>query len=182
MSVVRVASLVVVLGIGSACTTPAPPVEVEAPSVNSEPATDVEDPPIEPDDPTNRAVGEALELAVPLADGTSVSLESLRGSVVLLAIAATWDREWETVWTTLDALASADDVYAFAIASDPEPVSSRDPTAAVQLGWDPQGAVSARLRIAKYPTVVVLDREGRIVAIEHDPGSLEVAVTSARSQ
>jgi hypothetical protein len=34
------------------------------------------------------------------------------------------------------------------------------------LGWDPQGALAARLQVAALPTVVVLDRGGRISFVQ----------------
>jgi hypothetical protein len=41
------------------------------------------------------------------------------------------------------------------------------------LGWDPQGALAARLQVAALPTVVVLDRSGRVAFIQGGapPGS-----------
>jgi hypothetical protein len=34
------------------------------------------------------------------------------------------------------------------------------------LGWDPQGALAARLQAAALPTVVILDRRGRITFVQ----------------
>ena len=43
------------------------------------------------------------------------------------------------------------------------------------LGWDPQGALAARLQAAALPTVVVLDREGRVAYAQSDtpPGATQ---------
>ena len=56
-----------------------------------------------------------------------------------------------------------------------------------ELGWDPQGALAARLQAAALPTAVVLDRAGRIVlvlagAVPGSTRSLEDSVRDALAE
>lgn len=116
-------------------------------------------------------VGQVLALTVPLAGGGQRELAEMRGKPVLLELsdATTSGREatqgrWralvertgegvEVVCVALDAEASA---LPSAWVDDPPPFV---------LGWDPQGALAARLQLRALPTVVLLDAAGKIVAV-----------------
>jgi hypothetical protein len=52
------------------------------------------------------------------------------------------------------------------VASDPQADALDDILSPVRLGWDPQGAVAARLSVARLPTVFILDVEGRVVVVK----------------
>ena len=93
-------------------------------------------------------------------------LASLRGRPVLLEISASWEVGW----------ADAHDFYAELQAQHAELeviVISADGTdealaalpAGLRAGWDPAGALAAKFSVATFPTMFVLDREGRIVAV-----------------
>ncbi len=122
--------------------------------------------------PTNRQPGETLELTIPRIDGDALSLADLRGRVVVLEVSATWREDWRAGYGVYNELLHehGDHLAAILISVDPE----RDhlsPEPAVRapaftLGWDPQGAVAAQLQLATFPTLLILDRDGRIAHIE----------------
>ncbi len=132
--------------------------------------------------PVNRQPGELLAITVPLVDGDGLALASLRGRVVVLELTATWTRSWAQTYPFYARLLrehGADRLAVIVVAMDseratlsPEP-GLRGP--GFDLGWDPQGALAARLQAAALPTVVVLDREGRIVYVQADapPGATQ---------
>ena len=122
--------------------------------------------PIIPAEPSRYAAGESLEATIPLLGGESLELASLRGRPVLLEISASWEVGW----------AEAHDFYAELEAEHAELeviVISADGTdealtalpAGLRAGWDPAGALAAKFSVATFPTMFVLDREGRIVAV-----------------
>ncbi len=147
------------------------------PSVAPEPVNALPDP---IHAPVNRQPGELLAVTVPLVDGDGLALVSLRGRVVVLELTATWTRSWPETYPFYARLLrehGADNLAVIVVAMDneraalsPEP-GLRGP--GFDLGWDPQGALAARLQAAALPTVVVLDREGRIVFVQADapPGA-----------
>lgn len=115
--------------------------------------------------------GQVLELTVPLWGGGWQTLAELRGRPVLLELA---DAEWperEAAQARYRALAErrGEAVTVVCVALDPEvgmlPASWIDDPPPFVLGWDPQQALAARLRLRVLPTVVLLDGEGRIVAV-----------------
>jgi len=132
--------------------------------------------------PVNRQPGELLAITVPLVDGDGLALASLRGRVVVLELTATWTRSWPETYPFYARLLrehGADHLAVVVVAMDseraalsPEP-ALRGP--GFDLGWDPQGALAARLQAAALPTVVVLDREGRITFAQSDtpPGATQ---------
>lgn len=123
--------------------------------------------------PVNREPGELLEATVPLVDGDGLALASLRGRVVALELTATWSERWPETYPFYARLLQqhgAERLAVVVVAMDseratlsPEP-GVRGP--GFDLGWDPQGALAARLQVAALPTVVVLDREGRIAFVQ----------------
>ncbi len=133
-------------------------------------ATDraAESTPLEPETPTNRAAGEQLELVVPLYTGGALDLGTLRGRVVLLEISTTDDEAWAPAHLHHARLTDAhgDGLAVVVIANDADPSALEDSAMGpFVLGWDPQGALAARLQLAGFPTYLVLDREGRITLI-----------------
>ena len=112
--------------------------------------------------PSRHAAGEQVDANVPLQQGGVLSLAELRGKVVVLevvdaahrdaaveaeyaAVLARFAGRVEVVMVSLDADGWVGDVPPFV------------------LGWDPQGALAARLLAASVPTVLLLDTAGRVV-------------------
>lgn len=119
-------------------------------------------------------VGEVLELSVPLVGGGQRPLAELRGTPVLLELADASSPDRDAVqqrWRALveqrgDAVA----VVCVAMDADPNalPASWIDDPPPFVLGWDPQGAIAARLQLRVLPTVVLLDAQGRIAAVHEE--------------
>lgn len=131
--------------------------------------------------------GEEVTATIPLADGTTLDLESLRGRPVVLALAAPAGEE---------AAALAELVAEAATPHGSEPVvvlvASGEPTdfdALAQaddgervIAYDPQGALAARLQVRALPTVFVVDRSGRLVdAWAHDIDATAVSAAIAQA-
>lgn len=140
-----------------------------APDTDAEEAGEGESTPLEPETPTNRAQGDELRVIVPLVDGGALDLASLRGRVVVLELSASTEPGWAASLAEHEALADeyGDRLRVVVVASDPD-ASALEHAALgpVELGWDPQGALAASLRVAAFPTVLVLDPEGKITWIE----------------
>jgi hypothetical protein len=127
-------------------------------------------------------VGEVLELTVPLVGGGQRGLAELRGTPVLLELADASEPDREAVqrrWRALveqrgDAVA----VVCVAMDADPNalPASWIDDPPPFVLGWDPQGAIAARLQLRVLPTVVLLDAQGRIVGVHEEALPDETAI------
>jgi hypothetical protein len=116
-------------------------------------------------------VGQVLELTVPLVGGGRRELAELRGQAVLLELADAGSRGRDEAQARWRALVErhVGAVAVVCVAMDAEatampPSWTEDPPPFV-LGWDPQGAVAARLQLRVLPTVVLLDAHGRIVAV-----------------
>lgn len=113
--------------------------------------------------------GEPLVASVPLLEGGQVTLESLRGRVVVLDLGLTESSEFgqrEAQWRALAQVRSEQIAIAM-VALDPqrEPVEAAwtvDPPPFL-LAWDPQGALLLRLGLDELPVLLVLDRDGRAV-------------------
>lgn len=116
-------------------------------------------------------VGQVLELSVPLVGGGQRGLAELRGKAVLLELADASEPDREAVQRRWRALVEqrGDAVAVVCVAMDADasalPASWTEDPPAFVLGWDPQGAVAARLQLRVLPTVVLLDAEGRIVGV-----------------
>lgn len=113
--------------------------------------------------PPSRAVaGEPLDVTVPLQHGGVVTTSALRGKVVVLELVDA-DHVDPGGYLEYQRLQDErpDDLAIVLVSLDREGWS--DATAPFVLGWDPQGALATRLRAASLPTVIVLDREGRVV-------------------
>lgn len=116
-------------------------------------------------------VGQVLELTVPLVGGGWQPLAELRGKAVLLELsdAAVAGRDAaQARWRAL-VEREGERVAVVCVAMDAEagalPGSWVDDPPPFVLGWDPQGALAARLQARALPTVVLLDASGRIVGV-----------------
>jgi hypothetical protein len=123
--------------------------------------------------PIDRETGELLEATVPLVDGAGLPLADLRGRVVVLELSATWADRWSESFAFYNRLLQQhgpDKLAVVIIAMDSERATlSPEPglrARGFDLGWDPQGALAARLQVAALPTVVVLDRGGHISFVQ----------------
>ena len=127
----------------------------------SEPAPD----PIRPGQP---APGFELPL---LAGGASISLESLRGRVVLLNFWATWCAPCEAEMPAMQRLHTAlagPDFELVAISVD----AGRDEVAKFQerlalrfpIALDPEKRISVQYQSYRYPESFLIDRDGRILS------------------
>ncbi|HEY8378349.1 MAG TPA: TlpA disulfide reductase family protein [Nannocystis sp.] len=126
--------------------------------------------PLAPAAPIRHAAGEILDLTVPLAGGGGLSLRDLRGRVVVLELTSAALPSWPATFAFYNDLLrhhGADRLAVIVVAVDPEraPLSPEPELRrhGFELGWDPQGALAARLQVAAFPTVLVLDQAGRIV-------------------
>lgn len=122
--------------------------------------------PLVPAEPANRAEGDELDASISIPGGETLELASLRGRPVLLEISASWE----------PGFAEAHEVYAELAAAHPElaivvVVAEPDDSALVGLpatltaAWDPAGALAAKLSVATFPTMFVIDRGGRIATV-----------------
>jgi hypothetical protein len=155
-----VPSLLATLGCPAASTV-APGQDV---AVTDEPSSTQH--PLEPSEPANRAAGDQLDATITVPGGGAIELANLRGRPVLLEISASGELGF----------AEAHRFYAELVATHPElavlvVLEELDDSALVGLpggltaGWDPAGALAAKLSVATLPTMFVLDRSGRITAI-----------------
>jgi hypothetical protein len=142
---------------------------------------------LEPATPINRATGERLDAIVPLLDGGALDLAELRGRAVLLEISATWAEGWAEGHAAHRLLVDelGDRVAVVVLAADADPMLLENERAGPwTVGWDPMGALAARLSVAGFPTYVVLDPAGRIAAVQRganasDLDQLHAAVRAA---
>ncbi len=118
-----------------------------------------------------RRVGQVLELSVPLLGGGVQPLAELRGRPVLLELADAASPQRDAAQDRYRALAEreAEALTVVSVALDADttalPASWTDDRPPFVLGWDPQGAVAARLQLSALPTVILLDAQGVIVEV-----------------
>lgn len=123
--------------------------------------------PAQPDDPatptsaSRHASGEVVDANVPLASGDVLALASLRGKVVLLELSDASHRDTAVLADYARMVETHGERVAIVVVSL-DAVGWETSGTPYQLGWDPAGALAAKLHAAKLPTVLVLDREGRI--------------------
>lgn len=140
--------------------------------------------------PSRHAAGEVVDANVPLQQGGVIALAELRGKLVVLEVvdAAHRDAAVESDYATLLTEAPGK-VEVVMVSIDPDGWVGDVPP--FVLGWDPQGALAARLLAADVPTVLLLDADGRVTAQyagARTPGhaelvaSLRRALASARAQ
>ena len=116
-----------------------------------------------------RRTVEVVELSIPLFEGGVVELARFRGQVVVLEVSASYARGWTAMHRRYQDLLQAhgeDALSVITVALDMDAGDlaawERDPPP-FTLGWDPQGALAARLGVTSLPTVFVLDHEGGLV-------------------
>lgn len=118
-----------------------------------------------------QAPGELLEAVVPLVDGGTLDLATLRGTPVVLVLAATGGDTFAPIRAGLEDLIARhpDRLTVVLVATDPDadlvPRAWPGGPQSVHVGWDPQGALAARLQVRTLPTLFVLDREGRVLTV-----------------
>lgn len=171
-------TLVLALALAGCQTAPGKPRSTVPPNLPPEPLPDPVHAPID------REPGELLAATVPLVDGDGLDLTSLRGRVVALELTATWAGRWPETFAFYSRLLQEhgpDRLAVVVVAMDAERATlSPEPGVrgrGFDLGWDPQGALAARLQVAALPTVVVLDRQGRVAFVQaSDPAGATAAI------
>ncbi|MEM9457248.1 MAG: hypothetical protein AAGF11_23925 [Myxococcota bacterium] len=119
--------------------------------------------------------GEILDLVVPLWGGGVQDLADLRGRPVLLELADATSLQRESAQARYRALVDmqvdrqGEVPIVVSVALDADvaglPPAWTDDRPPFILGWDPQGALAARLQLVVLPTVILLDAAGTIVAV-----------------
>lgn len=168
-----VATAVILGALG--CTPKATPAPA---TVAPEPEADARD--------AREAPGEVLQAVVPLLDGGTLDLETLRGTPLVLALASTAADTFTPIRAALEELIAQhpEGLAVIVVATDPRaelvPRAWPGGPGSVHVGWDPQGALATRLQVRTLPTLFVLDRDGRVLAVHGgtDPAALK-AVTAA---
>lgn len=161
------ARLALALVVTAACTRPA---------TTTEPPPDTGASPADALAPIRSNPGDLLDLVVPLPGGDALALAQLRGRVVVLELTSAEGPGWPETFAFYNRLLrehGPDRLAVVVVAVDPERAAlSPEPDVRAhgfELGWDPQGALAARLQAAALPTVIVLDRDGRISFIQSGP-------------
>jgi hypothetical protein len=131
-----------------------------------------------PAEASNKSAGEQLDLTIPLFEGGSMELSQLRGRAVVLELSASWEAGWSSMHARYPEMLKerGDEQLAIVLVSlDPESAvigqdvaAMGEDGAAIIRGWDPMGAIAAKLKVARFPTVFVLDAEGRIVEVHNE--------------
>lgn len=133
--------------------------------------------PLLPEQPANREAGETLELTIPLLGSDPIELASLRGRPVVLDISASWEAGWAELHAfEAEVVGRHPELAVIVVAAEPEDHSLRDLPTTLMPAWDPAGALAAKLSVALFPTVFVLDRQGMIIAVSSgwDDDTLDV--------
>ena len=137
---------------------------------------DVFDPgPLEPSEPANKAAGDQIDLLVPGVESEFIDLVDLRGKTVILALSGTQELGWSELLAWMEAVQAAapESRVCVLVAADPEADALDGILSQVRLGWDPQGAVAARLSVARLPTVFLIDPQGRVLHVSPGFGEVE---------
>lgn len=110
---------------------------------------------------------------VPRVDGTGFDLTALQGKIVIVEWSASWVDSWKQSYPLYNDLLityGAQQLAVILISLDhdgerlhPEPGVR---TRGFELGWDPQGALAAKLQLAVLPTLVIMDTNGKIALVE----------------
>ena len=126
----------------------------------------------------NRAVG-PVEFSMRSADGQTVSSESLRGEVAVLAFGASWLPLSKTQLQGVRKLAdeySNRGVVVYWVSTESEDPKSKNFASDEQLRAfaqkyglkvtvlrDPDGVISKRLGVSQLPSTIILDKQGNVV-------------------
>lgn len=156
--------VVVLLGLAgcprAAPSTTPPTDEVEQPEDEHEVV------PLLPEQPANREAGQTLELTIPLLGSDAIELASLRGRPVVLDISASSEEGWAELHAfEAELVGRHPELAVIVVAAESEDRALHDLPLTLMPAWDPAGALAAKLSVALFPTVFVLDRQGMILAI-----------------
>lgn len=126
--------------------------------------------------PSRHATGEQVDVSVPLQQGGVVALPELRGKLVLLELVDQAHRD-DAVLAEYQSLQRelGEQLTVVVVSLDRDGWSGDTPP--FVLGWDPAGALAARLHAGSIPAVLLLDREGRILeqyAGAREPGHAKI--------
>lgn len=130
------------------------------------------------------APGDVLVATIPRLDGGVLQLEALRGAPLVLVLGATADPAFDDVRGSIESLVGRHaGLRVVVVAMDPtEDVVPRTwpgGPQSVVLGWDPQGALAARLQVRTLPTIFVLDRDGRLALVRGGASATALAEIEA---
>jgi thiol-disulfide isomerase/thioredoxin len=121
-------------------------------------------------DPRRAREAFAPDFSVVTLDGQTLSLDDLKGKVVLIDFWATWCgpcRESTPALKRLAEKAKQDPVVLFGVSADRDAAKLRDYLAREAVGWpqywDQAGKLERLFGVRAYPTFVVLDGDGRVV-------------------
>lgn len=131
--------------------------------------------PLEPLEPANKAAGDQIDLLVPGVESEFIDLADLRGKTVILALSGTQEASWAELLAWMEAVQAEapESRVSVLVAADPEADALDAILSPVRLGWDPQGAVAARLSVARLPTVFLIDPQGQLLHVSPGFGELE---------
>jgi cytochrome c biogenesis protein CcmG, thiol:disulfide interchange protein DsbE len=125
--------------------------------------------------PAKQMVGKAApDVKLPVLGGATLGLDALRGKVVILDFWATWcepcRRQMPSIAKLHRELAGQDAVV-LGVNDDESPEKARAYIAEQKLDWThlydgPAGQARKAFEVTAIPTIIVLDREGKIAAYE----------------
>lgn len=148
--------------------TPACPAPTPAPTLTPEPEPEPDSSSVIPTTPANHGAGEQLDVTIPIVGGGTLELASLRGQPVLVEISASWElgfAEAHVLYAEL--LAEHPELEVVLVVADPEDAGLDGLPSNFHLAWDPAGALAAKLSVATFPTMFVLDRGGQISYVDN---------------
>ncbi|HLT40158.1 MAG TPA: TlpA disulfide reductase family protein [Enhygromyxa sp.] len=156
------ASLILLVALLTGCPVQSTTAPDDAPSSTEDSRAD----PLVPSEPANRAAGDELEATIMVAGGGAIELSSLRGQPVLLEISASWEPGFAEAhaWYA-ELIAAHPELAVIVVLADPDDGALVGIPAGLTPAWDPAGALAAKLSVATFPTMFVIDRSGRIGAV-----------------
>ena len=159
--------LIASLVLGSSLACPARTDITTAPDDEAQDDTAFDPGPLEPATPANKGEGEQLDMLIPGVESRAINLADLRGKTVVLAISSTDQDRFDALLSWLEGVQAVDPQTraSILVLSDPEATALDEVMSPIALGWDPQGAVAARLSVARLPTIFVIDAQGSIVVV-----------------